>query len=262
MKEKVLVRHLLTHSAGLPSFLPLYKEAKGYEAILRLIYAIPLEAEPGTRTRYSDLGMILTGEIVSRAGGQPLDALVSQRLFQPLGLASTMYRPPASLRRRIAPTEDDPWRKRVVRGEVHDENAFAMGGVAGHAGLFGSAHDLAILAQMLLNRGLYDHRRHLAAATLAQFCAVQGPADSGRGIGWGKPSAASWTGRVFSPSSFGHTGFTGTFVWIDPEKDLFIVLLSNRVHPSRRNALFEEARQSISEAIVKAIAGETSNAAP
>jgi beta-N-acetylhexosaminidase len=256
-KENVRVQDLLSHTSGLPAFEPLYLQTKGYDQMIKAVCAVPLQNEPGARMVYSDLGMILIGEIVSRAAGEPLDRFLAERLFGPLGMASTTYNPPRSLVLRIPPTEKDPWRKRVVRGKVHDENAYAMGGVSGHAGLFGSAHDLAVFAQLLLQRGWYDHRWYFQPDTLARFTAA---GDShGRGLGWGKPAPTAWSGRVFSPAAFGHTGFTGTVVWVDPGKQLFIVLLSNRVHPTRENPrFFDEAVEAIVNAVVAALppAGE------
>ena len=162
-----------------------------------------------------------------------------------------MYRPPKAIGNRIAPTENDPWRKRIVHGEVHDENAFALGGVAGHAGLFSTAHDLAVFAQTMLNRGLYDHRRYFRPDTIDRFTGA--PSFRGEALGWQKPSAAGWTGKVFSASAYGHTGFTGTSIWIDPQRQLFIILLTNRVHPSRDNSRINEARQTLAESVLRAL---------
>jgi beta-N-acetylhexosaminidase len=254
-KDKVTVEALLTHSAGLPAFAPFYKDTQGYEQILNRLYRTPLEYEPGTKSTYSDLGMILLGEVINRASGRTLDRFIGERLFEPLGLKNTLYRPPRALLPRIAPTEDDPWRKRVVHGEVHDENAYAMGGVAGHAGLFSTARDLAVFAQMLLNGGIYDHRRFFSSESIRRFTALHGRPEFERSLGWSKPSQSSWTGRIFSPAAYGHTGFTGTMIWIDPERELFIVLLTNRVHPSRSNTRIEEARQAVCEAVVRALSG-------
>jgi len=250
-KEKVRIMQLLRHTAGLPAWQPIFKDVQGYEEFMKRVYAVPLEYEPGARTQYSDLGMILLGEIITRACGRPLDQFLAERLFGPLGMKSTLYKPPRELWERVAPTEKDPWRGRVVHGEVHDENAFAMGGVAGHAGLFSTAHDLAVFAQLMLNRGLYDHRRYFRAETVDRFTGARGeePAQ-----GWQKASPNSWTGRVFSAAAYGHTGFTGTSIWIEPQSDLFIVLLTNRVHPSRDNNRIAEARQRIAESIVSALA--------
>jgi beta-N-acetylhexosaminidase len=250
-KEKVKVVHLLQHTAGLPAWLPLFKEAHGYEEFMKRVYALPLEAEPGKRALYSDFSMILLGEILTRACGRPLDQFLSERLFGPLGMQSTLYRPSEELLYRIAPTENDPWRQRVVRGEVHDENASAMGGVAGHAGLFSTSRDLAIFSQMMLFRGMYDHRRYFRADTLDRFTSA--PGSSPDALGWSKPSSSNWTGKVFSSSAFGHTGFTGASIWIDPQRQLFIVLLTNRVHPSRENARIDEARQKITESILRGL---------
>ncbi len=256
-KDKVRVRDLLTHTSGLPGFLQLYKEVRGYGAFLNRVFAVPLEYPPGTKSVYSDLGMMLMGEIVARASAQPLDRFLQQKLFEPLGMNSTFYNPPKSLLSRIAPTENDPWRKRVVRGEVHDENAFAMGGVAGHAGLFSCARDLAVFAQMMLNNGLYDHRRYFNPGIVQRFTESQEAAGAARALGWAKPSENNWTGSVFSPAAYGHTGFTGTSMWIDPGRKMFIILLSNRVHPTRENLKIDDARKVISESIVKAIKAAT-----
>ncbi len=253
-KEKVRVAHLLQHAAGLPAWMPLYQEASGYEAFMKRLLAEPLEYEPGSRNQYSDLSMILLGEIVARVAGRPLDQYLTERLFSPLRMKSTLYTPPQDLRRIIAPTENDPWRRRIVRGEVHDENAYAMGGVSGHAGLFSTTHDLAVFAQMMLFRGIYDHRRYIRPETLDRFTRPSASAEEGAALGWRKPSDSSWTGKVFSPAAYGHTGFTGTSIWIDPQRQLFIILLTNRVHPTRKNAQINDARREITESVVRAIA--------
>jgi beta-N-acetylhexosaminidase len=252
-KEKVRVLHLLQHTAGLPAWLPLYNEASGYEAFMKKLFAVPLEYEPGTRQQYSDLGMILLGEIVARAAGRPLDQYLNEKLFAPLGMQSTLYAPPPVLRRRIAPTEDDPWRRRTIRGEVHDENAYAMGGVSGHAGLFSTARDLAVFAQMMLFRGIYDHHRYFKPETLDRFTNPSATPTDRTALGWRKPADSSWTGRAFSVAAYGHTGFTGTSIWIDPERQLFIILLTNRVHPSRENNQINDARRVITESVLRAI---------
>jgi len=246
-KEQVRVVQLLQHTSGLPAWLPVYKDVQGYEEFMKRVYATPVESPPGTKRIYSDLGMIMCGEVVTRAWGHPLDRSLTDELFAPLGMTSTLYRPPKALRPRIAPTENDPWRRRIVRGEVHDENAFAMGGVAGHAGLFSTAHDLAVFAQMMLNRGLYDHRRYFRPETIDRF------AGAPESLGWQKPSDSGWTGKVFSPGAYGHTGFTGTSIWIDPQRQLFIILLTNRVHPTRQNATIDEARRMVTESVVRAL---------
>jgi CubicO group peptidase (beta-lactamase class C family) len=197
--------------------------------------------------------MILLGEIVSRACGHPLNQYLADLLFAPMGMKSTLYKPPKELLERIAPTEDDPWRQRVVHGEAHDENAYAMGGVAGHAGLFSTAHDLAIFAQMMLNRGMYDHRRYFRSETVDRFTAVLSSKSGTEALGWQKPSPQTWTGKAFSVAAFGLTGFTGTSIWIDPQRQLFIILLTNSVHPSRENNRIIEARQTVAESVLRAL---------
>ena len=263
-KEKVTVRHLLTHSAGIDWWAPLYKEVQGHAAYLERIEAMPLVAEPGTALRYSDLGIILLGEILERVSGRPLEALARERLFAPLGMRDTDWLPPAAKLTRIAPTENDPWRGRVLRGEVHDENAFALGGIAPHAGLFGTAPDLARFAQMLLWKGVYDGKRIVSRGSVESFTRRVGlPAGSSRALGWDTPSAhGSSAGSLFSPESFGHTGFTGTSLWVDPQRDLFVVLLTNRVHPTRENRKIGAVRAAVADAVVRALAdGATATAA-
>jgi beta-glucosidase-like glycosyl hydrolase/CubicO group peptidase (beta-lactamase class C family) len=253
-KDKVTVRHLLTHSSGIDWWAPLYKELRGSDAYLRRIQAMDLVSEPGTRYMYSDLGMILLGEILTRVAGQPLDEFVEERVFEPLGMTDTRYLPGRDLLPRIAPTEFDPWRGRVVHGEVHDENAFAMGGIAPHAGLFATAGDLARFAQMLLNGGVLEHHRIVSRETVALFTQRANVTDSTRALGWDTKSAENSTaGSFFSPLSFGHTGFTGTSIWVDPERQLFIVLLTNRVHPTRENQLIRQVRPAVADAVVETL---------
>jgi CubicO group peptidase (beta-lactamase class C family) len=213
-----------------------------------------LESSPGTKAVYSDLGLILLGDIIEKLAAKPLDQLAAARIFQPLGITHTFFNPKLQWKKAIAPTENDPWRGRLVRGEVHDENAFAMGGVSAHAGLFGNTGDLAAFCQMLLNGGVYDHQRIVRRSTLETFVARQNfPEGSSRALGWDTPSNGSSAGSLLSPNSFGHTGFTGTSVWIDPTRKLFIILLTNRVHPTRENNAIREARRLVADGVVKAV---------
>jgi CubicO group peptidase (beta-lactamase class C family) len=253
-KETVTVRHLLTHSSGLQAIAPLYKEVQGREAYRERVLALDLVYPAGSRSVYSDPGIILLGEILEQAAGQPVEAFVRERVFEPLGMRDTRFRPPAGLRPRIAPTEFDPWRGRLVHGEVHDENAFALGGVAPHAGLFGTAGDLARFAQMLLNGGVLDGRRIVSRETVEMFTRRAGIPGSDRALGWDTKSAeGSSAGSLLSARSFGHTGFTGTSIWIDPERQLFVVLLTNRVHPTRENNLIREVRPAVADAVARAL---------
>jgi beta-glucosidase-like glycosyl hydrolase/CubicO group peptidase (beta-lactamase class C family) len=265
-KEKVTVAQLLSHSSGIDWWAPLYKELKTKAAYLERIQAMDLAYEPGTKSVYSDLGVMLLGEILERVAGESLEGFALKRILEPLGMKDTRYHPAPSLLPRIAPTEFDPWRGRVVIGQVHDENAFALGGVAPHAGLFGTAPDLARFAQMLLNGGVYDHHRIVSRATVERFTRRAGVPGSTRALGWdtasdgsgvrsstpGTPGYSS-AGSRLSPSSFGHTGFTGTSLWMDPEARLFVILLTNRVHPTRANTAVFQVRAAVADSVADAL---------
>jgi beta-glucosidase-like glycosyl hydrolase/CubicO group peptidase (beta-lactamase class C family) len=262
-KERVTVRHLLTHSAGLPSWRPLHKEATSPESALALVYATELDTVPGARTVYSDLGAILLGQIVERVSGERLDRYLARHVFGPLRMTSTGYQPDAALRERIAPTEYDPWRQRHLRGEVHDENAFVLGGVSGHAGLFSTGHDLARFARMYLNGGALDGVRILSPAVIDRFTRVQDSAFSNRALGWETPTGTNSAGHRMSARAFGHTGFTGTSLWIDPATDTFVILLTNRVNPTRENRKISDVRVALADAVMPAAPAATpSPAAP
>ncbi len=253
-KERVTVRHLLTHSGGLQWWAPLYKEVQGKPAYLERIVAMDLAYEPGAKSVYSDLGIILLGDILERVGGTPFEEMARHRVLQPMAMKDAQYRPPAELLPRIAPTENDPWRGRVVRGEVHDENAFALGGVAPHAGLFATAPDLAHLAQMLLDGGSFGGRRIVSRATVELFTERAGVPVSSKALGWDTPTPGqSSSGSLFSPRSVGHLGFTGCSIWWDLEKNCHVVLLTNRVHPTRKNEKIKEFRPQIHDLIMKAL---------
>jgi beta-N-acetylhexosaminidase len=256
MKDKVTVRHLLTHSGGQAGGVTyLYKDLKGKEAYVKYIAGLDLLYEPGTKTVYTDLGEILLGDVLERVAGQDLESFAKERIFAPLGMKDTTFRPRAELLPRIAPTENDPWRGRVVHGEVHDENAFAMGGVAPHAGLFGTAGDLARFAQMLLNGGVFEHKRIVSRETVEKFTTRANLVpDSSRALGWDTPSGSSSAGDLFGPRSFGHTGFTGTSMWMDPDRNLFVILLSNHVHPTRDVPVLLPVRRALADAVVRGLA--------
>jgi beta-glucosidase-like glycosyl hydrolase/uncharacterized protein YbbC (DUF1343 family)/CubicO group peptidase (beta-lactamase class C family) len=256
-KEAVSVRMLLTHRSGIDWWAPLYEENSGSEAYLEQIQAMDLAYEPGSDYKYSDLGIILLGEILSRVSGQSLEEFVTERVFDPLAMDDTLYVPGEGLLPRIAPTEFDEWRGRLIQGEVHDENAFALGGVAPHAGLFSTAGDLARFCQMLVNGGVFEHQRIVSRKTVGLFTTRAGPDESMRALGWDTKSPEnSSAGSLFSPISFGHTGFTGTSIWIDPERELFVILLTNRVHPTRDNQLIRKARPAVADAVVNALTDE------
>ncbi len=267
--ESITVRHLLTHSAGLPAWRPLYKEAWSAEEAMAQVYATSPDTTPGVRYVYSDLGFILLGEVVREVSGLPLDGYVMHRVFLPMGMRETRFLPSALWQSRTAPTEIDPWRQRHLRGEVHDENSFQLGAVAGHAGLFSTARDLTRFAQTLLRSGWSIPMPHgngtngdagldslavINAATLRAFTARQTLAGSHRALGWETPNGSNSAGSRMSTSAFGHTGFTGTSLWIDPAQDLFVLLLTNRVNPTRQRQGIARVRTSLADAVVGAIA--------
>lgn len=253
-RGKAQLADLLRHSAGLPAHREYFRDAKTYQTVIHRALAEPLECEPGARILYSDIGFMLLGEILQRVTGVGLDAFAQTNIFHPLGMNRSLFRPARKLRRHIAPTQNDTdWRKQQVWGEVDDANAWAMGGVAGHAGLFSTAGDLAIFCQMLLNGGIYGHRRLFRRTTIDQFTRRQTIGGGARTLGWDVPSGISSSGRFFSDRSFGHTGFTGTSIWIDPEKDLFIILLTNRVYPSTTNDKIRQLRPALHDAVVEAL---------
>ncbi len=253
-RKAVTIRNLLTHSSGLPAhkdyFLALHSKREFIAAICRE----PLEYAPGTKTVYSDLGFILLGEILERATGKTVDQLAHEQIFAPLDMANTMFNPQKNFLSRISPTENDKtYRKQLVQGAVHDENAFAMGGVAGHAGLFSTASDLAVFCQMLLNGGIYGHHRLMTRATISQFTAPQAVAGNARTLGWMTPTPNSSSGRYFSTHTFGHLGFTGTSIWIDPDRQLFVILLTNRVYPTRENDKIAAVRPAVHDAVIESL---------
>jgi beta-N-acetylhexosaminidase len=253
-RKTVTVRNLLTHSSGLPAhkdyFLSLHSKREFVAAICRE----SLEYAPGTKTIYSDLGFILLGEILERSTGKTVDRLAHEQIFAPLDMTSTMFNPPKNIVARIVPTENDAtYRKQLVHGVVHDENAYAMGGIAGHAGMFTTAGDLAVFCQMVLNGGVYGHHRLLTRATISQFTATQAISGNARTLGWMMPTPNSSSGRYFSPRSFGHLGYTGTSIWIDPDRRLFVILLTNRVYPTRENDKITAVRPAVHDAVLEAL---------
>jgi CubicO group peptidase (beta-lactamase class C family) len=252
-KERVTVRHLLTHSSGLPAWRPLYKETWSPAEARALAVATALDTLPGVRMVYSDLGAIILGQIVERVSGESLDEYLARHVFGPLGMTSTRYRPGPDLLSRIAPTEYDPWRQRHIRGEVHDENAFALGGVSAHAGLFSSGHDVARLTRMYLNGGTLDGVHFVSPETIRRFTTVQDSMLSNRALGWETPNGTNSAGHLMKRPAFGHTGFTGTSIWVDPSRDLFVILLTNRVNPTRQNLRIGAVRTELADVVVRVL---------
>jgi len=254
----VSLRNLLRHDSGLRAFAPLWALPNGTSSPVAAIASLDPAYAPGTKTVYSDLGPILAGEVVERVSGLPLDAFVERYLVRPLGLRETHFSPRQGAAAcgclgRVAPTETDRAGGRgQIRGDVHDPNAFALGGVAGHAGLFSSARDLAILAQFLLDDGRFAGRELVRAPTVATFVQRQGEGTT-RTLGWDTPGQRSSAGGRFSERSFGHTGFTGTSLWVDPAQELFVILLTNRVNPTSANRMIFDVRRDVHDAVQGAI---------
>src|ERR1700704_1785667 len=254
-KAQITVKQILTHSGGLEAGANIFATARGREQYLYQINARPLEYTPGTNMIYSDWDMIILQLVMERITGKPLDVLAAEKIFKPLGMTDTQFQPSISLRPRIAPTQVDDARGGLLWGPVHDENAWAMGGVAGHAGLFSTAKDLALFSMMILNGGEGANGiRIVKPATIARWTSRQGK-ESSRTLGWDSPEGGSSAGQFFSPWSFGHTGFSGTSIWIDPEKDLFVVVLTNRVNPTRNNTRHVQLRRDVADAVQQAVLG-------
>lgn len=252
--KEITIRELLLHASGLPAYREFFKTAVNGMELHKLLYSENLVSAPGTKIEYSDLGFIILGDIVERLTGQTLDLYARDNIFEPLGMRNSYFNPPVGLRTRIAPAQNDTaYRKRQLHGEVDDANASVLGGIAGHAGLFSSAGDVAAFAQMMLNGGIYAQQRILPRASIAQFTERVNVGDSARTLGWDVPTGDSSSGHYFSASTYGHNGFTGTSIWIDPQKNLFVVLLTNRVNPSAANDKIRQVRPALHDAILQGL---------
>ncbi len=248
-RERVTFRMLLAHCSGLPGYVRLFEQARTREELLGRCFTMPLVHGPGEFVEYSDIGFIVLGVALERLAGETLDRFCEREIFAPLSMDHSMFLPPASLRPEIPPTENDSaFRKRVIQGEVHDENAAILDGVAGHAGLFASAPDVAGFAICLLRGGAPLFQR----GTIDRFTARQSvPAGTSRALGWDTPSSPSQSGIYFSSRSYGHLGFTGTSLWIDPERELSITLLTNRTWPDRASEGIRQLRPAVHNAIME-----------
>ncbi len=252
MRETVTIRMLLAHSSGLPAYEKLFQFARSREELIRAALTTRLVATPGVRSEYSDLGFVLLGEVLACQADSALDLFSRQEIFTPLGMSHTCFNPPKEWRPAIPPTEDDrTFRKRVIQGEVNDENAFVMGGIAGHAGVFASANDLARFAECMLRGGA--PLMQPATVKLFTHCEPM-PVGSPRALGWDIVSPLeSAAGTRFSLVSFGHLGFTGTSLWIDPSRQLSVTLLTNRTWPDRESQAIRQVRPIVHDAIVEAL---------
>ncbi len=251
-RAEVTVRMLLTHTSGLPAYERLFLRFHTRDRLLAGAARVPLVHDPGRATEYSDIGFILVGEILSRLAGESLDSFCVREVFRPLGMEETMFRPQTNWLARIPPTEEDrDFRNGIVQGAVNDENAWILGGVGGHAGLFSTAGDLARFAQCMLagGCGLISHD------TTERFTIQDHtyPGSTRFALGWDKPTAPSQSGQYFSPESYGHLGFTGTSLWIDPQRQLAVILLTNRTWPDRSSQKIKEIRPAFHDAIVEAL---------
>ncbi len=284
-KSEVTIRNLLVHDSGFPPDPPtylwnwggipkaqlqrllkdphafVYPDSFGsnfyaaHQAMYDSIYAMPLAYKTGTKMVYSDINMIVMAKVIEQITGMPINKYVTDSLYTPLGMTHTMFNPPNYLWKSCAATEYDSAAGYLLQGVVHDENARSLGGVAGHAGLFSTSEDLAVYAQMLLNGGVYDGRRYLKQSTIALFTRKQSPLST-RALGWDTKSPEhSSAGKYFSPTSFGHLGFTGTSIWVDPVRKLFVILLTNRVCPTRKNEEIGVVRPEIHNAVIEALSG-------
>ena len=253
-KENITIKNLLLHNAGLPAWKKFYGRNLKYDDVLKEIYSSELEYKTGEKTVYSDLGIITLGKIIEKVTGKCLDVFCSDEIFKPLKMNSTFYNPNDSLKKLCAPTEiDDYWRNKTLQGEVHDETSAMLNGVAGHAGLFSTANDISKLMTVLMNKGLLNDKQFIQQNTVEYFTKRYSEASS-RAIGWDtKSETGSSAGNYFSPNSFGHTGFTGTSIWADPDRNLFVVFLTNRVYPTRENTKIQKVRPQLHNAVIKSI---------
>lgn len=256
-KDSITIYHVLVHNSGLPAWRKFYEFCSTPQCVYDSVYASPLVYRTGDTAIYSDLGLITMGKVIEVVAGVPLNRYADSVFFKPLGMNSTMFNPPSWLHPRIAPTEvDNHWKKtgRPVRGRVHDENAAVLGGVSGHAGLFSTASDLAVIMQMLMNGGTYGGVQYIKEETVKRFTTRQSEKSS-RAIGWDtKISDKSFSGTLTSLRTYLHTGFTGTSVVADPEKNVFVIFLTNRVYPTRENTKISEVRPKLHDAVMKALA--------
>jgi CubicO group peptidase (beta-lactamase class C family) len=252
-RNNITLGHLLSHSSGLPAYVRLYQQARDAAHLMQLASQVPLKASGGTQAEYSDVGFIILGVALERLARESLGEFFQREIARPLGLARTRFCPPDGWKRLIPPTLDDrEFRHRTVEGEVNDENAWVMGGIAAHAGLFGSARDLGRFAACMLEHGrpIIHHPETLERFTRRETS----PRGTSRTLGWDPPAPPSQSGRYFGKRAFGHLGYTGTSLWIDPERKLAISLLTNRTWPDRYNDKVKKIRPAFHDAIVEALA--------
>jgi serine-type D-Ala-D-Ala carboxypeptidase len=249
-RHRVTLRMLLAHTSGLPGYVRLFEAWEGREELLHACLRLPLQSPPGERAEYSDPGFILLGEALAAIAGEGLERFCGREVFTPLAMTSTCFRPPSDWRSAIPPTEvDATFRHRIIQGEVQDENCFVLGGIGGHAGLFSNALDALLYAGCLLQKAL-----PFAPETVQLFTTrAELPADSSRALGWDTPSQPSSSGRYFSRHSAGHLGYAGTSLWIDFERRVAVVLLTNRTWPGRQSQAIRTVRPAFHNAVMEAL---------
>ena len=250
-RHEVTLRMLLAHSSGLPAHEKLFLKARTRDELLHAAFTTPLTANPATRAEYSDIGFIILGIALERVADESLDRFCRREIFAPLAMTSTTFNPPTEIRAQIPPTvNDQTFRQRIIQGEVFDENASVLGGVAPQAGLFSTAADLAKFAHVMLNPG----RPILRPDTVTLFTGRQpAPPGTSRALGWDTPSSPSQSGKYLSPNSFGHLGYTGTSLWIDPARQLSITLLTNRTWPDCSNQAIKQVRPKFHDTVIEAL---------
>lgn len=252
-RPDLTIRSLLTHTSGLPAYVKLFEQTRDRTRLLELAYATPLEAPPGTRTEYSDIGFIILGDVLEKIAGETFNQFCQREIFDQLNLRQTRFCPPPDWRSRCVPTRhDDYFRHKVIQGEVNDENCWVMNGVAGHAGVFSSAADVSEFVQIWMGSQLNESSVSLLKPETVALFTRQQPGTT-RALGWDRPTSPSSSGQYFSPESYGHLGFTGTSLWIDPSRELAIVLLTNRTWPDAKNQAIKQVRPRFHDAVVEAL---------
>ena len=252
-KKIITIKNLLLHNSGLPAYKRFYKFCENSDDVINDIYNTELIYKTGSKTVYSDLSMIVLQKVIEKVTGKSLDEFSKENIFDPLEMKSTMFNPPDSIKQNIALTEfDDYWRHRQLQGEVHDETAALLNGVSGNAGLFSNSEDLSNFLTMILNKGTFKRKRIINENTVLLFTTKQ--PNSARALGWDiKSPIKSSAGNLFSLKSFGHTGYTGTSFWVDPQKKLFVIFLTNRVYPTRNNTKIIKFRPKLHNEIIETI---------
>jgi len=249
-RDEVTLRSLLNHSSGLTAWLPFYRDYSGRRDFQHAICSLPLEYAPDTHSIYSDLGFILLGFILEDAAGESFEAQCSA-VIRSVTSGTLLFNPPSRLKPIIAPTERDPWRGPLLAGEVHDENCWALGGTAGHAGLFGIAEAAGDFCRAMLTS--LEGAGTIANASTVRTFVTRSTIPGSRALGWDTMLPTSSCGTKISPTAFGHTGFTGTSIWIDPERKIYVVFLTNRVNPTRENELIQQIRPRVHDAVIDTI---------